>query len=227
MPNLLLLKSDKKILPTADGSFSMYNTTFKEGYHAKSVGAYSESLHKYVKASGVIEKLKRGEYVKLLDISLGVGCNLAVTFSEALKADASGHLYVITTEIDPEMPNLIKNEKKFFPRDGYDALTKALDTGRAGNMHLDILIGDAVKTLCTLQPAFDIVYFDPFSKRRTPQMWTQDVFRQLFRLLADDGIIVTYSSGRAVREDFSAVGFKWKDLEKLPDDFHKGTIFYK
>jgi len=226
MPNLIPLKSDKKPLPTADGSLSLYNITYAEGYHAKSVGAFTESHHKYFVSSGISEKIKSKD-VRLLDICLGVGCNLAVTFSGLLKIPDRKKLHAVSLELDSELPLIIKNTDGFWPKDGYDMLRKLIYEGPSNNFLLDLYIGDGIKKLDELDMKFDVVYFDPFSKRRTPDFWTVEVFKNLYRLLADDGCVVTYSSGKGVRKDFAEAGFKMHDIAKMTHDFHKGTIFYK
>ncbi|MCD8492703.1 MAG: hypothetical protein LRY51_12860 [Geovibrio sp.] len=40
MPNLILISGDKKPISTGDGSISFYNLTYKQAYHAKSIGTF-------------------------------------------------------------------------------------------------------------------------------------------------------------------------------------------
>ncbi len=39
---------NKKIINTRDGSYTFYSMEYNESYKTKSVGAYTESLHKFV-----------------------------------------------------------------------------------------------------------------------------------------------------------------------------------
>ena len=72
MSNIVHLYDNKKLIFTADGSISLYNLDYGEAYHAVSMGAYTESLHKYVLASGILKKILNKD-MKLLDICFGMG----------------------------------------------------------------------------------------------------------------------------------------------------------
>ena len=60
---------------------------YNESYKTKSVGAYTESLHKFVKGTNIIERAKEKE-VRVLDICFGVGLNLAVTIDDTGDQDS-------------------------------------------------------------------------------------------------------------------------------------------
>ena len=67
----------KKFIYTADGSITFYSLEYSEGYRAKSLGAFTESLHKFIIPSGVKELIKK-KNVAILDLCTGAGYNLAV-----------------------------------------------------------------------------------------------------------------------------------------------------
>jgi chorismate dehydratase len=228
MPNLILISGDKKPISTGDGSISFYNLTYKQAYHAKSIGTFTESLHKFVIPSGVIEKLKKG-HVRILDICLGIGANLAVTFHEIEKLDIpkEHRLQIVSLEKDHSLVQLIQKTASLTPPDGYRILRKLLYEGTCGRYGLDVMYGDAVNSLDRIQAPFDAVYFDPFSKRKNAEMWTESVFRNLHRVLKDDGRVVTYSCAKGVREDMKKAGFAVSDIPRLPDGFQSGTVAMK
>ncbi len=113
MPNLILISGDKKPISTGDGSISFYNLTYKQAYHAKSIGTFTESLHKFVIPSEIVEKLKKG-HVRLLDICLGIGANLAVTFHEIEKLDIpkEHRLQIVSLEKDHSLHRILKDDGK-------------------------------------------------------------------------------------------------------------------
>jgi len=227
MPNLVpLYGKDKKIFATTDGSFSFFNLTFNEAYRAKSVGAYSESLYKFVLASEIVEKLKNSN-VKLLDICFGLGYNLAITLNEAIKAGVTNILDITSLEIDKEVVELVKNSLILFPYTGYSLLKNLITSQRKDNFLLDIVYGDASKTLFNLKNKFDIIFFDPFSKSKNPEMWNIDIYKRLYKLLADDGVAVTYACSKKIRREFEEAGFKTYPTLNLPKDFQPGTILRK
>jgi chorismate dehydratase len=226
MGNLIPLYKDKKPFVTADGSISFYNLSFLEAYHAKSIGAYTESLYKFIKPSKVIDKLQHRN-VNLLDICFGLGYNLAVTINEILKTDIKNNLYVTSLEIDSNVVELVKNTYYLWPVEAYKILRNALKDGNCQHFFLDIIFGDATQTINNIKNKFDIIYFDPFSKKKTPELWTEDFFKKLYYLLKDDGILITYSCAKSVRKDFEKVGFKISDVAQLPEGFQKGTLCKK
>lgn len=226
MHSLIPLYDDKKPFVTADGSISFYNISYLEAYHAKSIGAYTESLYKFVKSSDILKRFDKGD-IRLLDICFGLGYNLAVTINEMMKAHIKGNLKITSLEIDEGVVDIVKNTYFFWPVDAYRILRKLLEVKKQDNIELDIIIGDATQTIHKLQHKFDVIYFDPFSKRKTPEMWTLDIFNKLYALLDDDGCLVTYSCSKGVRKDLCEAGFYIYDMDKLADGFQKGTIAFK
>ena len=39
---------------------------------------------------------------------------------------------------------------------------------------------------------YDVVYFDAFAPDRQPEMWTEEIFRDLYEKLSPGGILTTY-----------------------------------
>lgn len=138
---------------------------YHEGYRAKSVGAYTESLHKFYHASGIENMLMKGD-VRLLDICLGGGSNLSVTLDKVAGLDTPYKFHIVTVEKQSSLFNTIRNNRWLWPQRGYNILRKLIDDGQYGNIRLDIAIGDAASILERLPMTFDVVYFDPFGKRK-------------------------------------------------------------
>lgn len=226
MPNLIPLKTKNKPLITADGSISLYSMDYNEGYRAKSVGAFTESLHKFYTASG-IEQLLQVQDVRLLDICLGGGSNLAVTLDRIMTMKHRYMLHIVTVERQSSLFDTIRQNRFMWPYGGYELLRKLIVEGQAENVRLDIAIGDARNIIRDMPLKFDVVYFDPFGKRKNPEMWTEAVFRDVYRLCTDVGRAATYSSGREIREDFVRAGFRYTVTSKPEGAFQEGTVFYK
>ena len=60
---------------------------------------------------------------------------------------------------------------------------------------------------------FDLVYFDAFGAEHQPDLWTEEIFKQMFEALKENGILVTYSAKGSVRRAMQTVGFI---VERLP-----------
>lgn len=224
MGNLVPLLGNKKPFATADGSISFYNLSYEEAYHAKSIGAYTESLYKYVLASNIVDRLSK-KPIKLLDIGFGIGYNLAVTFEKT--KEIKNKLTVTSLEKDPHTIDIVKNTLFLWPVYGFNVLRELLLNSRYKNYELKLVLGDARDYILNCKEEYDLIYFDPFSKKRNGELWSIEIFKKLYSILKDDGVITTYACSKKIREDFSLAGFKYKDIQNLPDGFQNGTIFYK
>lgn len=61
--------------------------------------------------------------------------------------------------------------------------------------------------------AFNLIYYDAFGARVQPDLWTEDLFKQMFEALKPGGCLVTYAAKGSVRRAMQMVGFK---VERLP-----------
>lgn len=81
------------------------------------------------------------------------------------------------------------------------------------DLKLELWVDDARAFPFATCPAIDAIYFDPFSPESNPELWTEVVFDDLFRSLADSGTLTSYCVKGSVRRALAGVGFK---VEKLP-----------
>ena len=77
-----------------------------------------------------------------------------------------------------------------------------------------------------LTDEFDLVYFDAFAPEKQPELWTKDLFKQIFLAMRSHSILTTYSSKGIVRRNLKAAGFS---VEKTPGPpgKHEMTRAYK
>lgn len=202
---------DKKIIFTRDGSFSFYSMEYGESYKTKSLGAYSESRRKFAETGRLYEKFRNG-HVRLLDICFGTGMNLAVTIEEYLRSGSDNIFHIVSVEKDESLLRLVESAAFLFPREGYLILRELLKKGRYGNISMEIYIEDAISFTERLSGKFHAVYFDPFSEKHNPEMWSWKIFLKMRELLEDDGCLMTYASNAALCERLRSLGF---DVEKI------------
>ena len=60
-----------------------------------------------------------------------------------------------------------------------------------------------------------MVFFDPFSPKRMPELWTPEVFALAYEHMVPGGVLTTYSCARQVREAMRRSGFTVKDSSKI------------
>ena len=195
---------------------------YNESYKTKSVGAYTESLHKFVKGTNIIERAKEKE-VRVLDICFGVGLNLAVTIDEALKHNITNRIHAVSVEKDSSLINIVKNTHILMPVNGYKLLRNLLNNNIYNNFSLELYIQEAVDFIYSLNHKFDIIYFDPFSKKHNSEMWSDNMFHKLYSLLERGGVLTTYASSKSIKESLANAGFSISSLVSLGSRYQPAT----
>jgi tRNA U34 5-methylaminomethyl-2-thiouridine-forming methyltransferase MnmC len=79
-------------------------------------------------------------------------------------------------------------------------------------IEIEFIVDDLRAALPSLidsaEGSFDLVFHDPFSPQHLPELWTQELFAEYFRLLAPrQGRLLTYSAAAAVRGGLFEAGF--------------------
>ena len=213
---------DKKIINTYDGSYTFYSMEYNESYKTKSVGAYAESLHKFVNGTEIIKRAEK-EDVRVLDICFGLGLNLAVTLDEEIKNNIKNKIHIVSVEKDASLLHIVKNTHILMPNAGYKVLRKLLNNGKYNNFSLEYYIQDAVEFIYSLNHKFDVIYFDPFSKKHNGEMWSDNMFKKLYSLLNNNGVLTTYASSKAIKESFINAGFQISSLISLGSRYQPAT----
>lgn len=55
--------------------------------------------------------------------------------------------------------------------------------------------------------AFHLIFYDAFAPRAQPELWTSEIFAQLYEMLVAGGSLITYCSKGYVRRNMEAGGF--------------------
>ena len=67
---------------------------------------------------------------------------------------------------------------------------------------------------------YDVVFFDAFSPDAQPELWTEEVFRSVYRLMKEGGVMTTYCAKGDVRRAMLAAGFRVEKLQGPPGKRH-------
>ena len=214
----------RKLL-TKDGTETFVNEEIGESYHSFT-GAVEEALHKYSKPCDIRNRAIKGK-LRILDVCFGMGYNSAVAISEALEANPNCVIEVVGLELDEEIIAKIAEVNppiKFYPE--LKGLAKEESVSK-DNVNVKLIRGDARETVKGLPEGFfDVCFFDAFSPKAHPHLWTQELFTEVHKRLNDDSIFATYSCARIVRDNLSAAGFQWDDGPRVGRR-GPGTIAFK
>ena len=193
------------VVLTADGSKTLYSEKFGEHYHSL-FGAASESKHVFIERGYLASTANP---ISVLEIGFGAGLNALLTLQQAVRLQQP--TYYETIELYPV------DEKTFFELSD-DSVFLSLHTA-AWEQPVEItpffVLHKRKSDLlhCTFTRRFDVVYLDAFSPAVQPEMWTRDIFTNLYAAMNPDAILTTYCAKGEVRRNMQSAGFV---VERLP-----------
>ena len=213
----------RKIITTSDGSKTIQIEDWNEQYHSIH-GAIQEANHVFIKHGLLFyyqschPKLDSDSHpINILEIGFGTGLNAFLTFLKTEELQLSINYvgveaYPVKTEEIQQLNyvELISKQHKvefekmhLIPWEEQQDISPTFKLEKQEKFFKDI----------TDQNHFDIIYFDAFGARVQPELWTEDIFKIMYKALKDQGVLVTYSAKGSVRRAMQAVGFK---VERLP-----------
>jgi tRNA U34 5-methylaminomethyl-2-thiouridine-forming methyltransferase MnmC len=195
------------IIKTLDGSHTLKVDNIGEHYHSVN-GALQESQHVFI--NNGFYYINKNKF-RIIEIGFGTGLNAMLTFTEAEKYNK--HVDYTALELYPvdekiffklnyaEILN-IDCEKYFLPLHTceWNKTIKLSENFMFKKINIDL-------NKYVNNELFDIVYFDAFAPDKQNELWTETVFKKMFALLNEGGILVTYSSKGEVKRNMRIAGF--------------------
>ena len=215
-----------ELIPTSDGTHTLYSKQFDQHYHSVKEGALNESLSKHVIPALTYHKNKKE--LTILDICFGIGYNSLATLYYVQQENLNIKVNIYSPEFDLDLLHSIKNFT--FPKE-FQSLTPIIQEVSQNLYYedekckIEIYNGDAREYLNILYNQnilFDIVYQDAFSSEVNRLLWTQEYFAQIKNILNDDAIITTYSIATPIR--LSIYNNELSIYEYKPDNSNRITI---
>jgi tRNA U34 5-methylaminomethyl-2-thiouridine-forming methyltransferase MnmC len=198
---------DQQFTPqlTADGSYTFFSEEFQETFHS-SFGAKQEAKVRYVEPCQLQELATKQATIRILDVCYGLGYNSAAALEAIWSVNPQCQVELIALEITVDVPrqaiqhHLLAQWQPPIPR----MLTELSNKSKVSDDLLIalLLLGDArqtIKSLVDQNWQADVVFLDPFSPPKCPQLWTIDFIDLLSKCLAPQGSLATYSASAAVR----------------------------
>ncbi len=195
---------------TKDGSATFHNAQYGEYYHSLT-GAMEEAVKKYAEPCRIAELAKKGN-IAILDVCFGLGYNSAAAIDAALSSDPGCRINIVCLENDQCILDETKEVDIGFK--SYNLIREAATKHHAehGNISIRLLYGDAKEKIKEIKSiSFDVVFLDPFSPKRCPELWTEEFFKDIYSLMKKGGILATYSCARHIRENLQKAGFRVMD----------------
>jgi tRNA U34 5-methylaminomethyl-2-thiouridine-forming methyltransferase MnmC len=205
------------LVPTADGSLTLFQPEVGEHYHSKH-GALQESKHVFLN-SGLVYFLAQEPQtrVRILEVGLGTGLNFLLTADYAQKQ--SLQLDYIAIEAYPLSETLLAETgyNQFVEEaiwDGFLAKYKSSFIETTSISHgINLKVEKCLLADFTMQGQVDVIYFDAFAAIHQPEMWTTEALEKVCRYLKPGGFFVTYAITGNLKRSMKSLGFA---IEKAP-----------
>lgn len=204
----------REIITTKDGSQTLFIPELNEQYHSVN-GAVQESMHVFINAG--FKELSHLKKLKIFEVGFGTGLNALLSYFH----NNSQEIFYHSIEKYP----LKKDEYTVlnFP----EFISKGKELEEVFNTMHQCEWGKEVKVdsnfsffkdqtdlneFSSTRP-YDLIYFDAFAPEIQPNLWTVEVFQEMYNLLNPEGILVTYCAKGQVRRNMQDAGFV---VERIP-----------
>lgn len=210
---------DVEVVTLKSGARAVRDRLTGEVMHS-AVGPQVESKELYVTASRLAERLldvrADASPLVLLDVGLGAGSNAALAFavSESLGAQPARRLHITsfdrsTAAMELALAGEHAADLGFSPEIAEHGRTLlARGVTETARTTWRMVLGDLPGTLAGLDAhGADIVFWDPFSPKSNPTLWSVAAFAALFRTCRAGATVHTYSQATRVRSALLLAGF--------------------
>jgi len=205
-----------EVVTTRSGARAMRDRETGELMHPV-VGPLVEAEKLYVEASRLESRLGETELgpLVLLDVGLGAGSNAIAAWkvSERMPATAR-RLHIISFDRTTSALALALSDDHAaafgFDGDALHAARSLLSDAHYETSRTEwrLEMGELPETLARVPgPSADVVFWDPFSPRATPALWTAATFAALRRVCRKGATVHTYSAATATRSALLLAGF--------------------
>ena len=205
------------------GKRDLYSLKYNDVYWSQD-GGWAEKNYVFLDSVGISERWAEKEVFSILELGFGGGINFLATRQKWRDSKLlEKKLNYISIEQNPLPRKTLESLYNSLEIDTslYDDFLNKYITIEKGNhilsfqkdsLDLHLEIGDVLHILKNLNIEFDLLFLDGFSPSKNPDMWSLEIFQELFRICKTNGIFTTYSTASIVKENAISSGF---EIEKI------------
>lgn len=197
---------------------ALFSEQFQDIYFSKA-GGFAESTHVFIHGNQLLERWKNTERFVIAELGFGTGLNFVNTIKHwQTHAPATVQLHYISCEYYPLEKKLLEKFWQQFPE--YQQISAKLlarlPSALPGfhrvnfpefNCSLTLLLGEATAMYRQLEAKVDAWFLDGFSPAKNPELWNEELFREVSRLTKHTGTIASYSVAHVAQRNLAACGF--------------------
>ncbi len=198
-----------ELISTQSGEHTLYNTELDETYHNR-IGAISESIHVFIEEG--LSKVTT-EHLTIFEMGFGTGLNALLSCLYAMQHDLKIEYHSLEAfPLDADLVSKL-NYPDYFDQDGVDEIFTALHKAEWNSLTSISKGFSLMKIKSSLQEVhlennfYDLVYFDAFAPSKQEELWTAEVFDNIYKSMKSPGILSTYSAAGRVKRNLKSVGF--------------------
>ena len=206
-----------------------FSNKYKDIYFSQDGAAEVERV--FINPTNFDELVKKQRLTTIVELGFGTGLNFCVTAQRFLKQNSSNHLHFISFE---KHPLTLKDYQKVFAnlsrktpfcKQMLDQIPPRLSGWHRrvfenGKIHLSLFLGEAsegINDLANRQKVpIDLCFLDGFSPSKNPDLWNDDIFISLSKILYKNSQVTTFTVAGAVRKKLENIGFKLQRIDQRP-----------
>ncbi|KIN62484.1 Oxidoreductase, FAD-dependent [Sulfitobacter noctilucicola] len=150
----------------------------------------------------------------IAELGFGTGLNMLVAWDAWVRSGQAGSLSFTSFEAFPMSPSDMARAHRSFPEfDGRRDQFLATWKGAGGTLSLPglearIVEGDARVTLQEWDGKADAWFLDGFSPAKNPELWSDDMLKEVGKHTHADGTAATYTAAGFIRRSLADAGFE-------------------
>lgn len=205
------------LTPTADGSNTLFNEEIGEYYHSAH-GALQESKHVFIEA-GLKHALQQFQQpsIAVLEVGFGTGLNFLLSMAHCEAENIKLHYHAVEAFPLGKETLVTTGYHQYVPASVWDDFLKAypsaINTEVEVSSNCQLQVSHTTFQNFEAEKRYDLLYYDAFSVRHQPDLWTNEVIAHACKFLKPGGIFVTYAITGNLKRAVKSCGF---NIQKLP-----------
>jgi tRNA U34 5-methylaminomethyl-2-thiouridine-forming methyltransferase MnmC len=198
---------------TSDGSVTFFSEKFGQTYHSIH-GAKTESERIFIEL-GLDYVANFTSQISILEVGFGTGLNAFLTQKRTQELNIS----VDYTGI--EAYPLTADQYLTLPEELHALHQLSWENRHTIASNFSVLKKQSLLEEFKSDSLFQLIYFDAFSPEAQPELWSDDVFKNMYDILVPNGVLTTYCSKSLVQRNLKSAGFY---IEKHKGPPHKREV---